>query len=250
MTRRVPAKALAVREPVPPSRKIVRPAWATTEWRTAHAASYRTPTLIEHVQAGNYRIPIFQRPWTWSDVDVVALLNSLFRCTYIGTLLVWERDGLPPSVERFGDVEVHSNQPHIRLVIDGQQRLSALMVAVYSGQFFFDLRGGCFVVGDAGPWQCPASHLLSSYWIFDGDGRSWSDSHAAEHGLDRCEVKDSWLAAFSAMDRSEVHVCVLNHRWDLAAVVENYRLINTTGVRMSAEDLEAGLVRAGALSAA
>lgn len=245
MKRRAAVRPTIARAPEPPPR--FRPAWATEQVRTAHASSYRTQTLIEHVMAGGYRLPNFQRPWAWTDADIVVLLDSLFSCAYVGTLLVWERCGLDPSVERFGEVDIISPAGRAGLVIDGQQRLSALVTAMRCGRFFFDLRAGSFVVGVAGPWLCPAPAVLSQDWLFDEEERAWSEAHAAKHGLAEREVRGSWMAAFSAMGRSEVHVCVLNYRWDLDAVVKNYKLLNSTGVKMSAEDLDAGLMRAEAV---
>lgn len=247
MSRRAAVKPAIARAPEPPSRKLVRPAWASDRYNMSSATSERVATFAEHVSAGTYRLPIFQRPWRWSDSDVLALLTTLFGGGYVGTLLVWDRHGLAPSVERFDDVEVASNERRVRLVIDGQQRIGAIMTAVHSGRFFLDLRAGSFLVGEPGPWLCPVERIMGLRGALHGDGaRWWFVEHAAAHGLPEDEVHDAWISAIEAMEIATIHLCVLDSGWALRDVVDTYKRLNTTGVKMSAEDLEAGLMRAGA----
>ena len=99
---------------------------------------------------------------------------------------------------------------------------------------------GVFAADVAGPWWCPVGYIVG----FDGSRWDWFREHAAEHGLDLNQVQDAWCASISAMDRVEIASTVFGYRWSLDRVVESYRRLNTTGVRMSPEDLEAGLRRA------
>jgi Protein of unknown function DUF262 len=231
-------QAVAAPPPAPPRERFV-PSWYRRSRRGAHAASYRAVTMLRDIEAGAYRLPRFQRPWRWSDADVIELMTTLFAGGHVGTLLTWDRSGLVPSVETFGEFRVERSGRRAQFVVDGQQRLGALCTAVHSGRFFFDLETGIFVVGDGAPWLCPVREIVNPELC-----ERWFKAHAAEHGLDQERVFDAWAAAYHEMSNAEIHACTLSYAWTLAEVVDAYRRINTTGVRVSAEDLEDGLRRA------
>ena len=87
-------------------------------------------SLVEHLQNGRYVIPDFQREFEWVPADINALMRSIFLDYYIGSLLLWRsteenRDALACE-EIYG--YTGNGQPEY-IVLDGQQRLSAMYYA-------------------------------------------------------------------------------------------------------------------------
>jgi hypothetical protein len=94
------------------------------------AESLKVEDLISAAEEGRLRVPEFQRPLRWSSKNVVELFDSIVRGFPIGSLLLWSKE-LPPGVQRFGPVEVQAPaQREGLLLVDGQQRVTALIGAL------------------------------------------------------------------------------------------------------------------------
>lgn len=79
-------------------------------------------TLLTWVKSGEIAIPEIQRPFVWEATKVRNLLDSLYRGYPVGYLIAWRN----PSV-RLKDGTTSSGK---RILIDGQQRITALMAAL------------------------------------------------------------------------------------------------------------------------
>jgi len=89
--------------------------------------------LINQLEDGRFVIPNFQREFVWSPADVRELLKSIFEDYYIGTFLLWKAssDNVKSlSCEPIYGYNNKVNPEHI--VLDGQQRLSALYYAFFA----------------------------------------------------------------------------------------------------------------------
>lgn len=79
-------------------------------------------TLLTWVKSGEIAIPEIQRPFVWDATKVRNLLDSLYQGYPVGYLISWRnptvklKDGTPAAGKR--------------ILIDGQQRVTALMVAL------------------------------------------------------------------------------------------------------------------------
>jgi len=79
-------------------------------------------TLLTWVKSGEIAIPEIQRPFVWEATKVRNLLDSLYQGYPIGYLIAWRnptvklKDGTPSAGKR--------------ILIDGQQRVTALMAAL------------------------------------------------------------------------------------------------------------------------
>ena len=83
-------------------------------------------TLLTWVKSGEIAIPEIQRPFVWDATKVRNLLDSLYHGYPVGYLIAWRnptirlKDGTPSAGKR--------------ILIDGQQRVTALMAALLGHQ--------------------------------------------------------------------------------------------------------------------
>lgn len=79
-------------------------------------------TILTWVKSGEIAIPEIQRPFVWSATEVRNLLDSLYNGYPVGYLITWRN----PSIKlKDGSLSVGK-----RILIDGQQRVTALMAAL------------------------------------------------------------------------------------------------------------------------
>lgn len=84
--------------------------------------SHPIETLLTWVKSGEIAIPEIQRPFVWEATKVRNLLDSLYQGYPVGYLIAWRnptvklKDGTPSAGKR--------------ILIDGQQRVTALMAAL------------------------------------------------------------------------------------------------------------------------
>lgn len=79
-------------------------------------------TLLTWVKSGEIAIPEIQRPFVWEATKVRNLLDSLYQGYPVGYLIAWRN----PTV-RLKDGTTSAGK---RILIDGQQRVTALMAAL------------------------------------------------------------------------------------------------------------------------
>lgn len=87
--------------------------------------------LVDDVRDGKIGLPDLQRPFVWKDAKIRDLFDSMLRGYPIGYVMLWES---PTQYEEkktgIGNNEKMYKEPK-ELVIDGQQRLTALVAAMY-----------------------------------------------------------------------------------------------------------------------
>ena len=79
-------------------------------------------TLFAWIKSGEIAIPEIQRPFVWDAVMVRDFLDSLFQGFPVGYLIAWRN----PDVK----LKDGSSSSGKRILIDGQQRVTALMAAL------------------------------------------------------------------------------------------------------------------------
>ena len=85
--------------------------------------------LINDVKSGRIGLPDLQRPFVWRDNKVRDLLDSMLKGFPIGYIMLWESPANYDRTSHIGDNEKMYKNPD-DLVIDGQQRLTALLAAM------------------------------------------------------------------------------------------------------------------------
>lgn len=90
---------------------------------------------INKVKYGDIKIPDFQRPFVWTQNQIIELLDSIYHEYPIGSLLFWETKEDLQSLRNIGGLQLPSPREDypIKYVLDGQQRLSTLFGVLYHG---------------------------------------------------------------------------------------------------------------------
>ena len=111
--------------------------------------------LNDPAEDGGFWLPNIQRPFVWDEDQIERLFDSIMRQYPIGTLLVWKTnsrirhrrfiDNHRKSLKLSTFFVTVSDTPK-RLVLDGQQRLQSLFIALmgsYEGlELYFDILSG------------------------------------------------------------------------------------------------------------
>lgn len=88
--------------------------------------------LVGMIERGELRLPEMQRRYVWRSTRVRDLMDSLYRGYPSGAILIWETDEDVP-LQEFSVKQKKSPYGNVRLLLDGQQRLTSLS-AVIRGQ--------------------------------------------------------------------------------------------------------------------
>lgn len=83
---------------------------------------YTVQNILNWVQIGEIAIPEIQRPFVWKASRVRDLIDSLYNGYPVGYIIVWRN----PSVK----LKDGTNSEGKKILIDGQQRITALMTAL------------------------------------------------------------------------------------------------------------------------
>ncbi len=84
------------------------------------------------IERGELRLPEMQRQYVWRSPRVRDLMDSLYRGYPSGAILLWETDEEVP-LRKFAVSQAGNPYQSVRLLLDGQQRLTSLS-AVIRGQ--------------------------------------------------------------------------------------------------------------------
>jgi hypothetical protein len=111
--------------------------------------TFQTPVTIAQILEGihrkEYLLPAIQREFVWDPNQIRRLLDSLLRGYPIGSFLLWKVDPATAGAYTFYDFVTHYHErdhpyaakatvtgnQNITAILDGQQRLTALNVAIH-----------------------------------------------------------------------------------------------------------------------
>lgn len=111
-------------------------------------------TLLNQIKSGEIVLPAIQRNFVWGEQKIQKLLDSILRGYPIGIVLMWETyndiqyrrfDEAAESTPPTGFFENEKGQ-RLKVVLDGQQRLQSLYIALYGRyqgkSLYFDVLSG------------------------------------------------------------------------------------------------------------
>ncbi len=84
-------------------------------------------TILEKIDENQLFVPAFQREYVWKRDDAKSLLDSLIKEYPTGTMLTWET-AHPPELK--GPHKYNEKQGAVKLLLDGQQRVTTLYMLV------------------------------------------------------------------------------------------------------------------------
>ena len=79
-------------------------------------------TILDQIDLGAIVLPVFQRGYVWNRDQVRRLMESLYCGHPVGTLLTWVTNAENATHRGEGQMQ----QGHVRLLLDGQQRITSL----------------------------------------------------------------------------------------------------------------------------
>jgi hypothetical protein len=114
--------------------------------------------LVRRFDSGEILLPLMQRDYVWRPAKVVKLLDSLYKRWPIGCFYVWHtrHEQSPKTKVGEGARVHHSMDGFYGFLLDGQQRLTSLSLAIsgdaqapLASRAFFDLVQERFLLGEA-----------------------------------------------------------------------------------------------------
>jgi len=231
-------------------------------------------SLLRRLRAKQFRIPQFQRNFTWRESQIKLLIDSIARNYPIGSLLVLAQNPEIPrlhsrSVEAvIQDVEEEDNPEEIGseiyYVLDGQQRLTSIarvfLDAHPSKNYYFDLRrileefdqeDSIWIRsrqrGKSNPQRKDKNRLLRTDVALDQEATDIFVSEYIEDSEDFPQYRDSRLEArraaarikgiFETIRKYQIPIVVLDQDTPLESVCRVFETINSTGTRLTTFDL-------------
>lgn len=198
-------------------------------------------TLLSWINSGEIAIPEIQRPFVWSSTKVRDLMDSLYEGYPIGYLIAWRN----PTVK----LKDGSASEGKRILIDGQQRVTALMAALL-GQYVisknyqririiiaFNPKERRFEVSNPAirkdkEWIGDISQVLSPNTKILDLVSNYCDKNK---GSDQHEVYES-IEKLRGIVNNHLGLIELNSDLDIETVTEIFIRINSQGVVLSQAD--------------
>lgn len=83
--------------------------------------------ILDKIDDKQLFVPAFQREFVWKRDDAKKLINSMIKDYPTGTMLTWETNN-PPELK--GAYVYNQNQGTVKLILDGQQRITTLYLLI------------------------------------------------------------------------------------------------------------------------
>ena len=94
------------------------------------------PDILREINDGKVQLPDFQRGWVWDDDHIASLISSISLSYPIGAVMLLQTggDGVQFQPRPIQGVQIpHGTKPEY-LILDGQQRMTSLYLAISSDQ--------------------------------------------------------------------------------------------------------------------
>lgn len=208
--------------------------------------------LLGLIEAKDIAIPEIQRPFVWKNSQVRDLIDSLYKGYPTGYIILWKN----PNV-KLKDGTMSSGK---KVIMDGQQRITALMTAVAARKVFNSEFKECRVKIAFDPFaaldyihgnseaeifavQTPA-HLKSKRWIpdiadiFSSSFSSWTfiPNYIAENPEMSGDNLQTVLNKLKGIETTQIGVIELSEKLDIDVVTDIFIRINSKGTPLSQGD--------------
>lgn len=97
--------------------------------------------LISNIEQGNIKIPQFQRKFVWDINATAGLMDSILKGYPIGSFIIWKTNERLRYVRNIGGMDMPETPSGdmVQYVLDGQQRMTSLYVALKGAKLKNDL---------------------------------------------------------------------------------------------------------------
>jgi len=203
-------------------------------------------SLFRRVDAGEIRIPAFQRSFVWEEAEILSLLESVYNGYPIGSMLFWKVDERKLNVTHNPE-SPFPNLPEkypLTFVLDGMQRITTLYGVFYCANpsvpsnfnYYIDLATDKFFKFEGTPNETsiPLSSIFQPKELLSDQKRLSTLSQAdllIEKSVDVLSVFQEYLVPTVTITGREV-----------TEVVEIFERINNTGIKLSSVDFIRALV--------
>lgn len=196
--------------------------------------------LLSDVKSDKIAIPELQRPFVWDSIKVRDLMDSLYKGYPVGYLITWQSVG---AKLKGGKVAAHQ-----QILIDGQQRVTALRAAVAGMSVINKRYKAVRIVIAFNPITEEFATLTpvidkNPQWISDIAEYFNSDSPLsfAREYLERnpdvdAKTFESNLGRLSKVQNAQIGIIALADDLDVETVSEIFIRINSKGVPLSSAD--------------
>ena len=94
------------------------------------------PDFLREINDGRVQLPDFQRGWVWDDDHIASLIASISLSYPIGAVMLLQTggDGVQFQPRPIQGVQIPNGTKPEYLILDGQQRMTSLYLAMSSGQ--------------------------------------------------------------------------------------------------------------------
>ena len=206
---------------------------------------YQVSAILGLIKAEDFVIPEIQRPFVWKRSQVRDLIDSLYNGYPTGYIITWKN----PNVQT-KDGTIAGGK---RVLIDGQQRITALMAAISGLEVLDeDFNKSRIKIAFNPIAEDPtkrfavqdASHLKDKKWIPDISElfksgfkqRAFENEYAKNNeGVDIDELSDT-LTKLKEIANRQIGVIELDHSLDIDEVTEIFIRINSKGTSLNQSD--------------
>lgn len=206
---------------------------------------YSVSAILGLIDANQFVIPEIQRPFVWKRSQVRDLIDSLYNGYPTGYIITWKN---PDVKTKDGSI---ANGKHV--LIDGQQRITALMAAISGLEVLDeDFNKGRIKIAFNPLADDPtkrfavqdASHLKDKKWIpdisevfkTDFDAFNFSIMYCADNPEIKPNEVNKILTKLRGTANRQIGVIELDHTLDIDEVTEIFIRINSKGTALSQSD--------------
>ncbi|MCW8129983.1 MAG: DUF262 domain-containing protein [Planctomycetota bacterium] len=198
-------------------------------------------TLLTWVKSGEIAIPEIQRPFVWEPTKVRNLLDSLYQGYPVGYLIAWRN----PTVR----LKDGTHSAGKRILIDGQQRVTALMAALLGREVLTKdyetvrIRIGFHPIEERFEVSNPAiakddSWIPDVASVFHPDASltELTDSYSAKNPDSDRKAVSRVLEKLRKIINNHVGIIDLAEDLDIETVTEIFIRVNSAGAALSQAD--------------
>ena len=206
---------------------------------------YSVSSILGYVENSQIAIPEIQRPFVWKGEEVSALIDSLYEGYPIGYLIVWQNSQV--RVRNFGKGGTK------KILIDGQQRVTALMAALLGKEVLDEqyqshrIRIAFNPLADKGEERfvvCDTKHEEDSRWIpdisiffrRDFSFRQFEKEYKEANPDEDFTPLEESVDTLKEIVKHQVGVIELSFLLDIDVVSEIFIRINLQGKPLNQED--------------